>query len=161
MVRGRSGWKVYRNARVGGGVTGVNAGEFGRRSGRFETLNQGHLQQAGLVRGVVPVSPDRASLRMSDRAVSGNFREGRAQSFASHMQAPQVNRVPFEQQQRGMQQISRGNFGGAGDPGAAGNQPRGLNETPRSGGGVNGSNAGNSRHTPGAATPGWKRFGEP
>jgi hypothetical protein len=127
---------VYRNARVAGGVTGVNAGDFGRRSGRFETLNQGHLQQAGLVRGAVPVSPERASLRMSDRAVNGNFPQSRSQSFASHAQAPQVNRVPFEQQQRGMQQISRGNFNGAGNSGAGGNQ---------------------------SASPshGWNRFGEP
>ncbi len=142
---------VYRNARVAGGVTGVNAGEFGRRSGRFETLNQGHLQQAGLVRGVVPVSPERASLRMSDRAVNGNFPQSRAQSFASHMQTPQVNRVPFEQQQRGMQQISRGNFSGAGNSGAGGIQ------SPRSGGAFN-NNPGNS---PGSATHGWNRFGEP
>jgi hypothetical protein len=143
---------VYRNARVAGGVSGVNASEFGRRSGRFETLNQGHLQQAGLVRGAVPVSPERASLRMSDRAVNGNFPQSRAQSFASHAQAPQVNRVPFEQQQRGMQQISRGNFNGAGNSGAGGNQ------SPRSGGGFNNGNSGNQSGSP---SHGWNRFGEP
>jgi hypothetical protein len=142
---------VYRNARVAGGVSGVNAGEFGRRSGRFETLNQGHLQQAGLVRGAVPVSPERASLRMSDRAVNGNFPQSRAQSFASHTQVPQVNRVPFEQQQRGMQQMSRGNFSGAGNSGAAGNQ------SPRSSGGFNG----NSGSSQGSTAHGWNRFGEP
>jgi len=141
---------VYRNARVAGGVSGVNAGEFGRRSGRFETLNQGHLQQAGLVRGAVPVSPERASLRMSDRAVNGNFPQSRGQSFASHAQAPRVDRVPFEQQQRGMQQISRGNFNGAGNSGAGGNQ------SPRSSGGFN-SGGGQS----GSPSHGWNRFGEP
>jgi len=133
---------VYRNARVAGGVSGVNAGEFGRRSGRFESLNQGHLQQAGLVRGAVPVSPERASLRMSDRAVSGNFPQSRSQSFASHAQAPQVNRVPFEQQQRGMQQMSRG---GAGNSGGGG-----FNSTP-----------GNSGNPSGSQSHGWNRFGEP
>jgi hypothetical protein len=143
---------VYRNARVAGGVSGVNASEFGRRSGRFETLNQGHLQQAGLVRGAVPVSPERASLRMSDRAVNGNFPQSRAQSFASHAQAPRVDRVPFEQQQRGMQQISRGNFNGAGNSGAGGNQ------SPRSSGGFNNGNSGNQSGSP---SHGWNRFGEP
>ncbi len=146
---------VYRNARVAGGVSGVNAGDFGRRGGRFDTLNSGHLQSAGLVRGALPVSPERSSLRMSDRAVNGNFPQSRAQSFASHAQAPQVNRVPFEQQQRGMQQMSRG----AGNQGFGGNQSRGIvNESPRSGG---------SNTNPSAANPsgsqghGWNRFGEP
>ncbi len=72
---------VYRNARFAGGATGINAGEFGR-STRFTSLNQSQIQQAGLVHGVLPVSPDRSSLRLSDRSSSGSFPQARAQSFA-------------------------------------------------------------------------------
>ena len=131
---------VYRNARVAGGVTGVNAGEFGR-SARFTSLNQNQIQQAGLVHGVLPVSPDRSSLRMSDRSVSGSFPQTRAQGFASRMQAPRVDHVSFEQQQRGMQQISRsnfnegsragaGNFGGAGEAGISAAMGRPVGSAP-------------------------------
>jgi hypothetical protein len=151
---------VYRNARVSGGVTGVNAGEFGRRA-QYTSLNQNQIQQAGLVHGVLPVSPDRSSLRMSDRSVSGNFPQTRAQGFASRMQAPRVDHVSFEQQQRGMQQISRsnlgaGNFGGAG----GGGNFRG-NPAPGGVGSNNPGSAGPTSGSPGSGSHGWARFGEP
>ena len=146
-------FNAYRNAGVAGAVTGVNAADFGRRN-QFTSLNRGQMQQAGLVHGVLPVSPDRSSLRMSDRAVSGNFPQSRTQNFAGRMQAPRVNHVSFDQQQRGMQQMSRANFnegarGGAGNFGGGGSF-RG-NASP---GGI-GSNAGASE------SHGWSRFGEP
>jgi hypothetical protein len=126
---------TYRNARVAGGITGVNAAQFGRGGGRFTAFNGSQVQGAGMVRGVLPISPDRSSLRMADRAAAGNFRQSNIQSFAGRSQASSVSRVPFEQQQRGMQQISRSNFsvpnrGGASAPAAA-------------------------------ATHGWGHFGEP
>src|SRR5580704_5679802 len=113
---------TYRNARVAGGITGVGAAQFGRGGGRFTAFNGSQVQGAGMVRGVLPISPDRSSLRMSDRAAAGNFRQSNIQSFAGRSQASSVSRVPFEQQQRGMQQISRSNFsvpnrGGVTSPG--------------------------------------------
>jgi hypothetical protein len=137
---------TYRNARVAGGVMGVNTAQFGRGGGRFTAVNASQLQGAGMVHGVLPVSPDRSSLRVSDRSVAGNFRQSNIQSFAGRSQMASVSRVPFEQQQRGMQQISRSNFsvpnrGGVTSPGGAGS-PRGAGSAP-------------------AVEHGWGRFGEP
>jgi uncharacterized protein DUF6600 len=125
---------AYRNARVAGGVTGVSAAQFGRTGGRFTAFNGNQIQGAGMVRGVLPISPDRSSLRMSDRAAAGNFRQSNIQSFAGRSQASSVSRVPFEQQQRGMQQMSRSSFSAP--------------------------NRGNAS-APAAATHGWGHFGEP
>src|SRR5581483_11173907 len=113
---------IYRNARVPGAISGVNSGEFGRR-GRFSALNGNQIQQASLVHGVLPVAPDRSSLRWTDRSAMGNFREGRVQGFASRMQAPRAERFSFDQQQRGMQQFSRSNFG-AGNPDSSASRGR-------------------------------------
>jgi hypothetical protein len=130
-------YNSFRNARVAGGAIGVNTAGFGR-GGTIAALNRSQLQSAGAVHGVLPVSPDRSSLRFNDRSVSGRFPQARSQSFASRMQAPRVEHATFEQQQRGMEQMSRGNFS---QPG------RGF-------GGVGGG-AGES------AAHGWNRFGEP
>src|SRR5579862_5143194 len=102
-------YNSFRNARVTGGAIGVNAASFGR-GGQFTALNRSQLQTGGLVHGVLPVAPDRSSLQLSNRSVSGRFPQARSQSFASRMQAPRVEHATFEQQQRGMQQMSRGNF---------------------------------------------------
>ncbi len=123
-------YNSFRNARVTGGAIGGNAAGFGR-GGQFSALNRTQLQSAGLVHGALPMAPDRSSLRFSDRSVNGRFAQSRSQSFASHMQAPRVDHASFEQQQRGMQQMSRGSF----------SQPA----------------AGNSA----AGAHGWNRFGEP
>jgi hypothetical protein len=127
---------AYRNARVAGGITGVNAAQFGRAGGRFAAFNGNQIQGAGMVRGVLPISPDRSSLRMSDRAPAGNLRQSNIQSFAGRSPAANVSRVPFEQQQRGMQQMSRSNFS---TPARSSAAPAGA----------------------AAATHGWGRFGEP
>jgi hypothetical protein len=131
---------TFRNARINGGVTGANTADFGRRS-QFTSLNRGQIQSAGLVRGALPVAPDRSSLRMSDRAAAGNFAQSRgAGSFVSHTQATRPNRVSFDQQQRGMQQMSRSSsFGGGG-----------------SFGGERGAGSAGA----GASRGGWNRFGE-
>ena len=102
-------YNSFRNARITGGAIGVNAAAFGR-GGQFTALNRAQLASGGLVHGVLPVAPDRSSLRFSDRAVSGRYPQARSQSFAGRMQAPRVQHASFEQQERGMQQMSRGNF---------------------------------------------------
>ncbi|HEX5226455.1 MAG TPA: DUF6600 domain-containing protein [Bryobacteraceae bacterium] len=134
-------YNSYRNARVAGGAVGMRSDGFGR-GGQIAALNRGQLQSAGAVRGVLPVSPERASLRFNDRAVSGRFPQSRTQSFAGRMQAPRVQHATFEQQQRGMEQISRGNF----------NRPAT---------GSAGSSRGFGQATSPYASHGWSRFGEP
>jgi len=149
-------YNSYRNARVVGGVTGVNAGEFGRHVAGFQTLNRSQIEQGGLVHGVVPVAPTRASLQMSNRSVSGSFPQSRAQNFASHMQSTRVERVPFEQQQRTMQQASRSNFtNGAGNSGFGSTN----NGWQRSGGSITPGNSGGNGSS--GQAHGWARFGEP
>jgi len=175
---------VYRNARVTGGVTGVNAGDFGRHTAAFQSLNHAQIQQTGLVRGTLPVAPDRASLRVSDRNPSGNFPRSNFQNFAGRTSAPRVDRVPFEQQQRGMQQVvSRGNFNsGAGNSGVGVGSRGGFNPgssnngnfRPNNNPGAQPSNGGWPRvnNNPGSANPssqpgagpanhGWGSFGQP
>ncbi|PYT31470.1 MAG: hypothetical protein DMG57_05015 [Acidobacteria bacterium] len=100
---------VYRNARVGNGITGVNANDFAQ--GRFTNMSRvrnDQLRQATLVKGAVPLAPTAGSLRVSDRQVAPISRsrayDGR---FFSHNQAPQVNRIPFSEQQRALEQINR------------------------------------------------------
>jgi hypothetical protein len=100
---------AYRNARVTGGAVGMSTTGFGR-GGQIASLNRSQIQSAGLVHGVLPVSPDRSSLRMSDRSVSGRYPQSSAQNFASRMQTPRVTHASFDQQQRGMQQMGRSNF---------------------------------------------------
>jgi len=132
---------AYGNARVAGGAVGVNAAGFGH-GGQITSLNRSQIQSAGLVHGVVPVSPDRSSLRMSDRAVGGRYSQSSAQSFASRMQAPRVEHASFDQQQRGMQQMSRGNFsapaGGGRASGASTSDSHGWNRFGGTAGGAYG-----------------------
>ena len=147
----------FRNARINGAVTGVNTANFGRQ-GRFTSLDRGQIQQAGLVHGALPVAPDRASLRMSDRAVSGNFAQSRVQSFATRNQAPRVEHFSFDQQQRAMQQMSRSDFTQSGRTGA-GNSSGFARTMPNTGAGVNQSNRGGDPASSG--NRGWGRFGQP
>lgn len=135
-------YNSFRNARITGGAIGVSTAAFGR-GGQLTALNRSQLQSAGAVHGVLPVAPDRSSLRFSDRSVSGRFPQSRAQSFASRMQAPRVQHASFEQQQRGMQQMSRANFSQSAGAG------RGFNEAGRGVGAAE------------SAGHGWSRFGEP
>ena len=137
LVNNVNVYNSFRNARVTGGAVGVSTSAFGR-GGQYAALNRSQLQSAGVVHGVLPVAPDRSSLRLSDRSVSGRYPQARSQSFASRMQAPRVSHASFAEQQRGMEQMSRANFTRP----AAGNY--------RTGGGASES-----------AAHGWNRFGEP
>jgi hypothetical protein len=100
---------AYRNARVTGGVSALDVTQFGRGSGNVVRLSNNDLRSVDLVNGQLPVAPGRESLRVSSREVApmpvarGNP-QGR---FFSPKPAPQVERVPFAQQQRSMQQATR------------------------------------------------------
>ena len=104
---------VYRNARIQNAVTGLDTGDFTRgRSGNALRVTDGEFQRASLVRGALPVTPERESLRLADREVRRDVlprgsEEGR---FFSRRQAAAVERVPFDEQRRGMEQISRRAF---------------------------------------------------
>ena len=160
---------TYRNARITGAVTGVNTAGFGRGA-QLTSLNRSQIQSAGLVRGAVPVAPDHSSLRMTNRAPSGNFTQSRTTSFASHMQAPRVDHVSFDQQQRSMQQLSRSNLSSAGagnsfsrgTSAAGGGGWRSAGDRPGSAaGGSSRGYSGGSAAGSSQATHGWGRFGEP
>jgi hypothetical protein len=104
---------IYRNSRVRGGVSGMDSGDFARgRMGQSLRLSDGDLARASLVRGQMPVAPDRNALRLSDRDAVVTPRGGtRADNFYSRRQPAAVERVPFEAQRRGMEEMSRRTFG--------------------------------------------------
>lgn len=143
---------VYRNARVQNGVTGINAGDFA--AGRFSNHNMmrvsgNQIGQAGLVRGQVPVAPGNNALRFSDRQVGRVPQNaGGQQRFFSRNQPQQVQRVPFAQQQRAMQQMASGAANDRGGNFRGGNAPGSNGFTP-------GSNA-----PAGQNTGGWRRMGD-
>jgi hypothetical protein len=102
---------VYRNARIGSAVTAVDQDGFSRgRGGRAIRLNEGEFTRASLVQGQVPVAPRHESLRLADRTVTG-VHETRTDRFFSRRTAAQVDRVPFEDQRRGMENVARRTFG--------------------------------------------------
>jgi hypothetical protein len=105
---------VYRNARVVNGVTAIDGAGFGRgHVGSTVRVSEADFRQAGLVRGQLPVTPTRDSLRLSDREASVRGTAVPDRQFYSNRQPTRVDRVPFEQQQRGIEQASRRAFADA------------------------------------------------
>jgi hypothetical protein len=99
---------VYHNARVANGISAVTAADF--RQGRFGSIARttgAQIHEAGLVRGQLPVAPTAASLRYSNRMVANFPRSSENTHFFSHSTPAAVQRVPFAEQQRAMQQFSR------------------------------------------------------
>lgn len=170
---------VYRNARVANGVSGIEAGEFGRgRVARALSGSEVDFARSNLVRGAVPVTPTRESLRFSDRPVqAGNLpRTTEPGRFFSRRPAAAVERVPFEQQRQGMEQMVRRGLGGGASEAAAGNLPRtGAERGPartetgnlsriEAGGRAAGARPETGSMTRGgeqAPSSGWRRLGEP
>jgi hypothetical protein len=105
----------YRNAGVRNAITGLDGQGFisGRRGSAIQ-LNDSQLGRASLVRGVLPVTPGRESLRLSDRTVRTNNvpQSQNAGRFFSGQQPARVDRVPFEQQRSGMDRMARQTLGG-------------------------------------------------
>src|SRR5204863_430550 len=96
-----------------GAISGVDAARFGRgRGGAAVNLSREDFRQASLVRGQLPITPGRESLRVTDREARVT-RASTADSgrFFSHRQPTQVDRVPFEQQRQTIERTSRGTFG--------------------------------------------------
>jgi uncharacterized membrane protein YgcG len=177
---------IYRNARVANGISGVSAVDF--RQGRFgNTLHTtgSQIREAGLVRGQLPAAPTAASLRFSHRTVaSAPHSPDNAHFFGRGTPVP-VQRVPFADQQRAMQQFSRqpaasamahspagSAAGGAwrstaspASPGAGAGQPRSFAPSPAAPGAPNAGGAWRPANEPSQVAPdrssGWQRFGEP
>ncbi|MCC6859854.1 MAG: FecR domain-containing protein [Bryobacterales bacterium] len=147
----------YRNARIRNGITGVGADDFVTgRSGRFAGYDSTRLERASLVRGALPVTPGRESLRYSDREVrrASLPRDSGEGRFYSRRTPTQVNRVPFEDQRRGMEQIAR--RASSVDPGGqAGGEARGALPRGESG------RVQRSAEAQGQESGGWRRLGEP
>ncbi len=99
----------YRNARHGNGVVGMDAGAFGRGHGGVARVRGNEINRAGLVRGVLPVAPGRDSIRMSNRDVNRASlpRDLGDRTFAGRTRIRQTERVSFDQQRRGMEEIAR------------------------------------------------------
>lgn len=174
---------VYRNARVVNGITGVDSGDFARgRGGRAIHLNDVSIRNASLARGALPVAPGSQSLRFSDRDVRiANLpRSTEPTRFYSRRPAPAVDRVPFDQQRQGMEQMVRRTYEGRGTqaPGAGPSVRAGSPSEPgRTAGGRTESGnlprtttdrvapraeSGNlPRTAPDRGESGWRRMGEP
>jgi hypothetical protein len=102
---------IYRNARINNGITAIDQDGFSRgRAGRSIRLNEGDFQRASLVQGQLPVVPQRESLRLSDRTATG-VTESRTERFFSRRAVPQVDKVPFDDQRRGVELAARRTFG--------------------------------------------------
>lgn len=104
---------VYRNARINNGVMAVEAERFGRGSVNPSTVDGMRLERAAAARGALPVVPDRASTRMTDRELRSDFNSGgrSAESFYSRRPASAVERVSFDDQRQRAEQITRSAFG--------------------------------------------------
>jgi hypothetical protein len=172
---------VYRNARVANGVSSVSATDF--RQGRFSGISRmsgAQIHDAGLVRGQLPVAPTSANLRYSNRAVANMPRSSENVHFFGRSASAAVQRVPFAEQQRAMQQFSRQTSAATmtrGTAGAATGGWRSSSSAATSGAGEARSTGawrpanepsqagtaarGTGGYAPGNSGSGWQRFGEP
>lgn len=171
---------IYRNSRVNNGVTVVQAQNFGRGNMERVQLGTNDLSRAFSSQGRLPMVPDRASTRMSDRSVSAEIgpRGGTDRRFYSRTPVAETRRVSFDEQRQGIERSTRQAFGGvvggdrstassaiAADRGTGGRvaTPSGENGWRRLGDrqsqqanqpGMSGPDNG------GARRGGWQRFGE-
>ena len=183
----------YRNARVHNAMTGIDAEGFvrGRRDGMI-SVGEREARAASLVRGVVPVAPTRESLRLADRDAHTNPlpRSNSNERFFSRSAPARIERVPFEEQRRGVERIAARMAGGdaglgggrlehaSGAPAPVDNSNRGgwrrADTVERSTGvtrQASPADVGRSMVRPGAAgnqierqggeRTGWRRFGDP
>lgn len=100
----------YRNARHHNGVTVVDAGEFSRgQMLKARTMKSSELRQANVMRGRVPVVPDRSSLGnlmgTAGRSVRGRARQVRY--FSTGRARRSVKRNSFSRQQQQMTEFVR------------------------------------------------------
>ncbi len=101
---------VYRNARIHGAVAGLDASDFSRGHTRnLIRIGPEEARRASLIRGILPVAPERDSLRPVNRevTVANLAREVPEGRFFSRRQPAPVERIPFEEQRRSLEQLVR------------------------------------------------------
>ncbi len=146
---------IYRNAAIDNAITAVDGAEFGRAHVRntFRSTDL-DLRRTNLVRGQVPIAPGRESLRLADREVRAEVisrGSPRGQFFSRrNVQAP--DRVPFDEQRRGMERVAQRAAEQLGSPRFAQSSGRTAARAP---------GAGESPRAASSGTSGWRRFGEP
>ena len=164
---------VYRNARIGNGVSSVGAEDF--RNGRFGGIthpNGEQLRSAGMIHGQIGISPGRSNLGFSEHTTSFTPRISASSRFFTHQQPTPMQRVPFAQQQHTEQgsrpgaaaAASAGRPGGVGNdrpPSAMGASRPGLSGQTAQGGAVNHPNGAGSGAGANGANGGFRRFGDP
>jgi hypothetical protein len=156
---------IYRNARVSNGIVGVDGAQFGR-GGNNVRVGQNDLRRVDLVRGQLPIAPDRNSLRLSDRpsVAAVTSRAPANERFFSRQQPAQIERVPFEEQRRSIEQVSRRTFGEpTGRPSENAGAARGMGQPAVVRGETPARGQGTAVRAPAAAggeSSGWRRIGE-
>lgn len=177
---------IYRNARVNGGVSYVEANNFHRGvayqggNGGYHVARTSDLENAGAVRGGLGIAPGRESLGFSRqegvRGTGAALATRDDQRFTARREVAPVERMSFDQQRQGIEQGVRGanagrqsgdgfvrNDAGVSRGGAEGvrgvSQDRGSQDN---GGFVRRESGGgaNPAGTDGARGGGWQRFGD-
>ncbi len=159
---------VYKNARVNNGIIAVDAAGFGRAHTHVRMAHT-QVHNVDLVRGQLPLAPGHESLRMSDRHVeAGQVRAANTERFFSRREPARIERAPFSEQQKSMEQLARRIGGGRKtlDSGGA-VAPREANEAGRAAAPREDRNSGGRRigepernkPTDGGVADGWRRFG--
>jgi hypothetical protein len=154
---------VYRNARVRDGVTAVDHDGFrGGRGGRAVGADVADLRRASTFDGRLPISPERASLRLADREPGVRpATTDRERQFFSRRGPARVDKVSFDEQQSGMREVARRTFGSdmpggevrpLGRSGDGSANPRSWRSADAPPVGTGGRSAGDD---------GWRRFGSP
>jgi hypothetical protein len=107
-------YNVYRNARFNNGVAYTTVNNFGRGSQGFYSGNGAQFRNASLVRGALPLTPERTSLAFTNRApvaMGQRFASVQNTHFFTRMQASSIQRVPFRDQQLHMAQFQERTLG--------------------------------------------------
>jgi hypothetical protein len=114
IARNTNIFDAYRNARVRGGVVGVESSHFGRRDVEMIRIPEERLRGVDLVTGRMPVAPARESLRISNKEIGpGQVKRAMPdQGFITRRPVNRVEKIPFEQQRQAMEQVSRRAFVG-------------------------------------------------
>lgn len=169
---------VYRNARVSNGITNVRSADFGRGSVNHVNVDGASQRNASMVRGQLPVTPDRGSLRFSDAQTRGQSqaagsRNNSNNSFYSRRTPTSVDRVPFDQQRNAINNSTgraavRADANGSAGAGASQRSSdaaggwRRFGDSTASRQDSPGATRGASRPASGSSNAsGWDRFGNP
>ncbi|MBA3976505.1 MAG: hypothetical protein C0504_20045 [Candidatus Solibacter sp.] len=155
---------VYRNARVRNSIS-IHDGDSGRgMRGQAYRGNAGDLGRASVMRGALPVTPGRESVRFADREARvmpvGANATGGNERFIARTAARNVDRVPFERQREAFTGGDRRlpvEPGGAVAGGRAGN---GRGGSDGQAGRSAASEAGRGTRTADESRGGWRSAGE-